>query len=218
MRNMTSLVDTVAGPDAMLVVRDWDEHSPWPRHSGEDDGARFERCAPELAALRRQLVLHRPLWLVIGPDIEDDVVQALVTTAWATQPDLRLAMLGPVDDLRRCERWLRGGCRVYLPDSTPLATVRKSLDFATTYDAVVVDRAFYLESARSGRPGPAPSLTIRQREVLRLLDRDLTNREIAATLHLSENTIEFHVRRLLDKLGARSRMQAVRHASDLGLV
>ena len=38
MRNMTSLVDTVAGPDAMLVVRDWDEHSPWPRHSGDDDG------------------------------------------------------------------------------------------------------------------------------------------------------------------------------------
>jgi DNA-binding NarL/FixJ family response regulator len=54
--------------------------------------------------------------------------------------------------------------------------------------------------------------------VLRLIDRHLTNPEIAGALHVSENTVEFHVRKLLDKLGARSRMEAVRRATDLGLL
>jgi DNA-binding NarL/FixJ family response regulator len=206
-----------AQPDGMLVVWECDDDVHWLEYA-DRSGARFERCAPELGSLCRKLAMHHPLWLVVGPGIEESVVQALVTTALGTYPDLRLAMLGPVDDLRRCERWLRWGCRVYLPDSIPFATVRKALDFAAAMDAVVVDRAFYLEGAPSRLVGPAPSLTHRQREVLQLIDRHLTNPEIAAALHVSENTIEFHVRRLLDKLGARGRMQAVRRASDLGLI
>ena len=207
---MTSLLDTVAHPDGTLLVWDSDEDVRWLVHAA--------RCPPQLDSMRRELARRHPLWLVIGPGIDERVVQALVTTAWSTYPDLRLAMLGPVDDLRRCERWLRCGCRVYLPDSIPFATVRKTLDFATAVDAVIVDPAFYLEGARSRLVGPAPSLTDRQREVLRLIDRHLTNPEIAAALHVSENTIEFHVRRLLDKLGARNRMQAARRAADLGLI
>jgi DNA-binding NarL/FixJ family response regulator len=214
---ITRLLDTAARSVAMLVVRDWDEQSPWLEQANDTDNG-VERCPPELGSLRRKLAAHRPRWLVIGAGIDESVVQALVATASATCPDLALAMLGPVDDLRRCERWLRCGCRVYLPESVPFAAVRQALDFAAAADAVVVDRVFYQEGARTGLAGPVPSLTHRQREVLRLLDSHLTNREIAATLHLSENTIEFHVRRLLDKLRARSRMQAVRHASDLGLI
>jgi DNA-binding NarL/FixJ family response regulator len=217
-RNETSQLDTFAQPDGMLVVWDCDEDVHWLEHT-DRSGARFERCGPELGSLRRKLAMQRPLWLVMGPGIDESIVQALVTAAWGTYPDLSLAMLGPVGDLRRCERWLRCGCRVYMPDSTPFATVRKALDLAAAVDgAIIVDRAFYLEGARSRLVGATPSLTSRQREVLQLIDRHLTNPEIADALHVSENTIEFHVRRLLDKLGARSRMQAVRRASDLGLI
>jgi DNA-binding NarL/FixJ family response regulator len=217
-RNVTNLLDTIDQPDGMLVVWDCDEDVHWLEHT-DRAGARFERCVPELGSLRRKLAVHHPLWLVVGPGIQESIVQALVTTAWGTYPDLGLAMLGPVGDLRRCERWLRCGCRVYLPETIPFAAVRKALDLAAAVgDAVIVDRAFYMDGARSRLVGSGPSLTNRQREVLQLIDRHLTNPEIAHALHLSENTIEFHVRRLLDKLGARSRMQAVRHASDLGLI
>jgi DNA-binding NarL/FixJ family response regulator len=214
---MTSLLDTDDQPDGMLVVWECDEDVHW-LEPADRAGGRFERCGPELGSLSRTLATLHPLWLVIGPGIEEGVVQALVATAWDTYPDLRLAMLGPVGDLRRCERWLRYGCRVYLPDSIPFAAVRRTLAVASTVDAVVVDRSFYLEGGRARFVGPAPVLTDRQRDVLRLIDRHLTNPEIADALHVSENTIEFHVRRLLDKLGARNRMQAVRRATDLGLI
>jgi DNA-binding NarL/FixJ family response regulator len=214
---MTSLPDTADQPHGVLVVWECVEDVHWLGHS-DRAAAGLDRCAPEPASLRRKLAVRHPLWLVMGPGIEERVVQTLVTMAWGTYPDLRLAMLGPVDDLRRCERWLRCGCRVYLPDTVPFVTVRKSLAFADAVDAVIVDRAFYVEAARARVVGPAPALTDRQREVLRLIDRHLTNPEIAAALHVSENTVEFHVRRLLDKLGARGRMEAVRRAADLGLI
>jgi hypothetical protein len=60
--------------------------------------------------------LHRPRWLVIGPGIDESAVLVLVATAWQTYPDLKLAMLGPLGDLRRCERWLRRGCHVLLDE------------------------------------------------------------------------------------------------------
>jgi DNA-binding NarL/FixJ family response regulator len=207
---MTSTVEALAGPNGILVV--------WEDVLWMEDSARFERCAPDAGSLRRKLAVLRPRWLVIGRGVDEDAAVELVTTAWQTYPELELAMLGPRSDMRRCERWLRRGCRVYLPDAIPFAAVLRALDCASSFDAVLVDRSFYLEGARSRHIGSAPSLTARQREVLTLIDRHLTNGEIAVALHVSENTIEFHVRRLLDKLGARNRMQAVRRACDLGLI
>jgi DNA-binding NarL/FixJ family response regulator len=216
-QNMTTTLDVAADPEVVLVV--WE--------GGEDvllledadrAGARLERCAPEVDALRRKLALHHPRWLVVGRGVEESAAVALVTIAWQMYPDLELAMLGPRGDVRRCERWLRRGCHVYLPDTMPFTAVLRALECAAAVDAVLVDRSFYLEGARSRHIGNTPSLTARQREVLSLIDRHLTNGEIADALHVSENTIEFHVRRLLDKLGARNRMQAVRRASDLGLI
>lgn len=57
--------------------------------------------------------------------------------------------------------------------------------------------------------------TARELEVVRKLAAGLTNREISETLHLSENTIEFHVRNAYRKLGATSRTDAVRNAQRL---
>ncbi|GAA2848453.1 response regulator transcription factor [Pseudonocardia halophobica] len=52
-------------------------------------------------------------------------------------------------------------------------------------------------------------LTTREQEVLRLVARGLTNREIAHLLHIGETTAKFHVRGLMTKLGARRRTDAV---------
>jgi DNA-binding NarL/FixJ family response regulator len=211
-RNLTIRFDEQPGvPDGFLLVGRCGE--PGPAH-----GPRFERCAAEVASLRLGLAAHHPRWLVIGSDAEEGTVQLLVVNARQVYPDIRLAMLGPLEDVARCERWMRRGCEVYLADSTPVATVLSTLDWAAAMDAVIVDRAFQLRGVRSRHTGHAPSLTDRQREVLGLLGRNLMNSEIAAALNLSENTIEFHIRRLLVKLGARNRMQAVRRAYDLGLI
>ena len=59
---------------------------------------------------------------------------------------------------------------------------------------------------------PAPRLTDRELQVLRLVARGLNNRDIAKELFISENTVKNHVRNILEKLQLHSRMEAVMYA------
>jgi len=59
---------------------------------------------------------------------------------------------------------------------------------------------------------PAPRLTDRELEVLRLVARGLNNRDIAKQLYISENTVKNHIRNILEKLQLHSRMEAVVYA------
>jgi DNA-binding NarL/FixJ family response regulator len=65
------------------------------------------------------------------------------------------------------------------------------------------------------KPYPRPALTGRQLEIARLIADDLTNRQIAIKLHLSERTVETHVTNMLNKLGLNSRVQLSRWIADV---
>ena len=60
--------------------------------------------------------------------------------------------------------------------------------------------------------GTAPRLSDRELEVLRLVARGLSNKDIAAELVIAENTVKNHVRNILEKLQLRSRMEAAMYA------
>lgn len=64
----------------------------------------------------------------------------------------------------------------------------------------------------------ALGVTPRELEILELIASGLSNREIAAKLFVSENTVKTHSSRLLDKLGAKRRTQAVQLAKQGGLI
>ncbi len=62
------------------------------------------------------------------------------------------------------------------------------------------------------------SITKRELEILELIAQGMSNREIAEKLFVSENTVKTHTSRLLDKLSAKRRTQAVQIAKELGLI
>jgi RNA polymerase sigma factor (sigma-70 family) len=89
--------------------------------------------------------------------------------------------------------------------------------------APTITRRLVERFARGGQETSAvhrdlASLTPREREVLQLLARGLSNAELAAAFHLSEATVKTHVARILGKLQLRDRVQAVVVAYETGLV
>ena len=109
--------------------------------------------------------------------------------------------------------------------------VLKDVDLTELIRAIrAVDRgesAFDSRSARvvvrwmhgSQRPGAsAGDITPREREILALLARGLSNVAIGQRLYISSATVKFHVGNVMQKLGARRRAEAVYAASKLGLI
>jgi two-component system NarL family response regulator len=68
------------------------------------------------------------------------------------------------------------------------------------------------KKAEARQAVPVPILTARELEVLKLVAKGMSNKEIAAELYISENTVKNHVRNILEKLHLHSRMEAVMYA------
>ena len=94
-------------------------------------------------------------------------------------------------------------------------------------ETIVVREVLGPASGGSAEPAPfAPNtdqqrslgITERELEILALIARGLSNREIATQLFVSENTVKTHCSRAFDKLGAARRTQAVQRGKELGLL
>jgi DNA-binding NarL/FixJ family response regulator len=122
---------------------------------------------------------------------------------------------------------LRAGASAFLLKDTLAADLTSAIRTVAAGDAVVAPSATrrmierFLDATTLPEPAQVArlaELTDREREVMALLARGMSNGEIAADLFLSEGTVKTHVSRLLGKLGLRDRVQAVVFAYESGLV
>jgi DNA-binding NarL/FixJ family response regulator len=119
---------------------------------------------------------------------------------------------------------LRAGASGFLLKDTPPADLLTAIGVVAAGDALLapsVTRRLVAEFSRREPPSRQVRLdgvTDREREVLLLIARGLSNSEIAAQLHLGMATVKTHIGRLLSKLHARDRAQLVIAAYESGLV
>jgi DNA-binding NarL/FixJ family response regulator len=142
-------------------------------------------------------------------------------------PDARVLVLTTFDADENVIEALRAGASGFLlKDVTPLdfvAAIRTVAAgealLAPTVTRRLLDRfADRLPPVNEERNAALRDLTERETEVLRLIARGLSNREIADRLVLAEPTVKTHVSHVLDKLDLRDRAQAVVLAYEAGLV
>jgi DNA-binding NarL/FixJ family response regulator len=122
---------------------------------------------------------------------------------------------------------LRAGASGFMLKDAPPEEIAAAVRIVANGEALLapaVTRAVIEEFARQPAPRerPAPAaldeLTAREREVLDLLARGLSNPEICERLVISEATAKTHVAHILRKLGLRDRVQAVIYAYESGLI
>jgi len=121
---------------------------------------------------------------------------------------------------------LRAGASGFLLKDTPPADLLAAIRVIAAGDALLapaITRRLIAEFARRPQPSQQPvaalaGVTGREREVLTLIGRGLSNPEIAQALHVTMATTKTHVSRLLAKLGARDRAQLVIAAYETGLI
>jgi DNA-binding NarL/FixJ family response regulator len=119
---------------------------------------------------------------------------------------------------------VEAGAKGYLLKGVPRAEIFTAIRVVNAggslLQPVVAARVLEHVASRARGAAPAPdeiALTPRESGVLQLLARGRSNKQIAATLGVSERTVKFHVSALFTKLGATNRTEAVTRAIQAGL-
>ena len=139
----------------------------------------------------------------------------------ARHPQTHVVVLTTFADDDSITAALQAGARGYLTKDSGVDEIRRAIATVTAGQALLdpsvqarlVER---IAAERAERPLP-DGLTAREVEVLRLIARGLSNREIASQLFVSEATVKTHINNLFSKTGVRDRAQAVVYAHERGL-
>jgi DNA-binding NarL/FixJ family response regulator len=169
--------------------------------------------------------LHRPdivLMDLMMPEVDGLAATRLIS---AELPEVRVVVLTASEDDADLFEAVKSGAQGYLPKDLQARELYAFLDGVLRDEPALTPalaRKVLGEFARNReRPAPpqATVLTDRERDVLDLLTRGVTsNRDLAERLFVSENTVKYHLRNILDKLHLNNRAQVVAYAMRHGLV
>ena len=144
----------------------------------------------------------------------------------ATSQDVKVVILTTFEDDDYVFGALRAGASGFLLKRTSPEALIAAIHTIAAGDSLlspavtrtVVDRLAREPAVDGGAERRLEHLTPRERDVLELIARGLSNGEIAAELVIEESTVKTHVKRILGKLGLRDRVQAVIFGYESGLV
>jgi DNA-binding NarL/FixJ family response regulator len=154
---------------------------------------------------------------------QDSAIQMLRSEA----PALKIVLMGMQDDDQTFLQIVRGGAIGYLLKEASSAEVVAAVRAVMNGDAVCPPRlcrtlfeylARQAHTLPSSRARSQLGLTRREQQLLPLIARSLSNKEIALRLNLSEQTVKNHVHRILRKVGAGNRLGVVDVCREQGMI
>jgi DNA-binding NarL/FixJ family response regulator len=151
-----------------------------------------------------------------------EVVGAIIKSS----PTTRVVLLTSSESAKDLLAAVKAGASGYLTKDTPLprlvAAMHDVLEGGAAVSPAMGGKLFSALRDLLRHHGEAvarsPELTGRELEILGYVSAGKTSKEIAAELYISENTVRNHVRNVLDKLGLKSRFEAVTWAQREGLI
>lgn len=135
----------------------------------------------------------------------------------AAHPRVRVLVLTTYDTETDVLRAVEAGASGYLLKDTPAPELRRAVR-ATAEGQTVLAPAVAARLVRQTRQAPVEALSARELEVLDLVARGATNRDIGRALHVSEATVKSHLVHAFTKLGVNDRTAAVTTALERGLI
>jgi two-component system nitrate/nitrite response regulator NarL len=141
-------------------------------------------------------------------------------------PDAQVLMLTVSEEAEDLVDTLRNGARGYMLKNSDIADLTEAIRRAARGEAVMSPQLTAklvsgLQSlgreAQAAPPNETDALSPREKEILSLLARGASNKEMARDLGVSESTVKMHLRHILKKLNLSSRVQAAVYAVEHGL-
>lgn len=150
----------------------------------------------------------------------------VVGTIQKTSPRSRVVLLTASESAEDLLSAVKAGAAGYMTKDTPLprlvSAMRDVVDGGVAISPAMGAKLFSALRDLLRHSGATtlrtPELTGRELEILGLVGEGKTSKEIAEELYISENTVRNHVRNILDKLGMKSRFEAVNWAYREGLI
>ncbi|HWM58266.1 MAG TPA: response regulator transcription factor [Pseudonocardia sp.] len=204
-----------------------DDHPIWREGVARDlqeRGLRVVATAADAAAAVRIAAATRPGVVLMDLNLGATSGVAAIAGILEKLPETRVLVLSASGEHTDVLEAVKAGATGYLVKSAGveelLAAVRRTADgypvFTPGLAGLVLGEYRRLADEPSGR-GDAPAITERETEVLRLVAKGLTARQIGERLRLSHRTVESHVQNTLRKLQLHNRAQLVRYAIEQGL-
>lgn len=132
----------------------------------------------------------------------------------------RIVMVTAIDDVATVVEAIDAGCVGYVTKDKAFAEMVYAVRAAHAGEALIPPAmlARVLSRLNGGRRDGAARLTLRELQILRMIAQGLANREIADSLTISLHTVRNHVQRIIAKLNAHSKLQAIAVAVRQGLI
>jgi two-component system, NarL family, response regulator len=168
--------------------------------NGQQAIAQFRSCPPDVAIIDLQM-----------PQVGG--VEAIQTIR-AEFPDAAIIMFSIYETDEDIYQGLRAGAKAYLLKDTPCQEILEVIRAVSDGQRYVSAEIGTKLAARMDRP----NLSDREQQVLALMAKGSSNKAIATTLFITENTVKFHVTNVMIKLGASDRTHAVMNALQQGII